>query len=991
MQDYIEALGREVARIVTAPYAPSLQDLYGIARQSSSSQIKLWASHKPCQVGALVDVLVDGLSRSSYALNLLQIFTQVPTARDALLQRYPYILDQFLQKSIEDGQAEVSRYSLQANGKALTCLASQYISACISILSSPLPPGFVTPARLAPFFTRLICTMGNNPCAETIQPLHRLISGLQTSPRLLFDIPQETMSSLQLELTKTLRNLDDHMGNLLCLSTFAQISASGRKAQDGDAQAPPWLQNINHFFGPKRGLKTLDLVVLRVILACSSSCSSLTTNQAAESVRLAIGICDSVEQGQRDAWVAANRPKIAKLCEKVTRSGISPAVQMLGVAFLTALLPPSVTSPGISGTALQWLVSKDSGLVLDVLSLDMISRLTNMVACEDSDVCRDSLVNMENELLCDVFALFISSSFFRSGEQDASSPPELKILQSFMKNARNTITKATCTFSQIQPMMLRESLPALRTLDKSSSTRQDWRTGLAETLAFNTQASQEMMIRKVEEICYDLENRCSDIEAPLRAVEVERNKALQEAEETRRLNHELELRLQEATGTIAALRQEIANLEGHAENASGQIQELSERLDAARKELEEQRRESQDSVHSEREKARTRELDLIAAVTEKEDQLEGLQDVVREKESTNAELRRTLDAVMEDKSSLLEDKNALTQEVARVKQQAEDLEAALVRKDEEIERLLAIKDDTEARAEILQDKLNEEVTTSDNLKSALRKTEDELNTELETAKKQFGEQLRECAKRNDEISSLQRSMQTAASSATKELQTKDKRIQYLEKKVQHLRDERAAKAREFSEAQQHIGRLMNVMGFQTGPTGSNPSHKQSRTRSTAGPPQSTPQEQTRSTGYTQPEGDDFANMSFESDGSFAGRRSPKRHRDNAFPMEKIPPSSQVPERKRNSVCPSGARDRRERRILGEADQNSQNSQPGTQESRKSASSQRKSFPDSQFHGTGEENHFHDLDLDMDLEFSKDFIFTSTPAAEANNVLPEVRH
>lgn len=25
MQDYIEALGREVARIVTAPYAPSLQ------------------------------------------------------------------------------------------------------------------------------------------------------------------------------------------------------------------------------------------------------------------------------------------------------------------------------------------------------------------------------------------------------------------------------------------------------------------------------------------------------------------------------------------------------------------------------------------------------------------------------------------------------------------------------------------------------------------------------------------------------------------------------------------------------------------------------------------------------------------------------------------------------------------------------------------------------------------------------------------------------
>jgi hypothetical protein len=39
--------------------------------------------------------------------------------------------------------------------------------------------------------------------------------------------------------------------------------------------------------------------------------------------------------------------------------------------------------------------------------------------------------------------------------------------------------------------------------------------------------------------------------------------------------------------------------------------------------------------------------------------------------------------------------------------------------------------------------LNEEITTSDNLKSALRKTEGELNTELETVKNQFGEKLRE--------------------------------------------------------------------------------------------------------------------------------------------------------------------------------------------------------------------------------------------------------
>lgn len=187
----------------------------------------------------------------------------------------------------------------------------------------------MAPARLTPFFTRLICIMGNNPCAETIQPIHRLICGLQMSPHILFDIPQETMASLQLELMKTLRNLDNHMGNLLCLSIFAQIASSWRRSQYKELQAPLWMQNINHFFGPKRGMKTLDLVVLRVILACSASCSNLTADQAAEGVRLAIGICDSVEHEQKDSWIGTNGPKIAKLCEKLTRSGIDLDVQML--------------------------------------------------------------------------------------------------------------------------------------------------------------------------------------------------------------------------------------------------------------------------------------------------------------------------------------------------------------------------------------------------------------------------------------------------------------------------------------------------------------------------------------------------------------------------------------------------------------------------------------------------------------------------------------
>ncbi|PYH98797.1 hypothetical protein BO71DRAFT_23873 [Aspergillus ellipticus CBS 707.79] len=173
--------------------------------------------------------------------------------------------------------------------------------------------------------------MGENPCAETILPLNQITNGIRRSPGIMLEIPSETMTGLQVELTKTLRNLSDHMGNVFCLATFARMASM----QDHDTKTgcvrfvPSWLQSVNHFFGPKRGLKTLDLVVLRVILACSDSCKDLTAGQAAESIRLAIEVCDRVEQGQRESWIAANASKIAKLREKVTRSGIDRGVQLL--------------------------------------------------------------------------------------------------------------------------------------------------------------------------------------------------------------------------------------------------------------------------------------------------------------------------------------------------------------------------------------------------------------------------------------------------------------------------------------------------------------------------------------------------------------------------------------------------------------------------------------------------------------------------------------
>lgn len=55
----------------------------------------------------------------------------------------------------------------------------------------------------------------------------------------------------------------------------------------------------------------------------------MTSTDAAESVQLAIDICDTVEPEQKQVWISGNSSKVAKLEEKVTREGIPYEVQMM--------------------------------------------------------------------------------------------------------------------------------------------------------------------------------------------------------------------------------------------------------------------------------------------------------------------------------------------------------------------------------------------------------------------------------------------------------------------------------------------------------------------------------------------------------------------------------------------------------------------------------------------------------------------------------------
>lgn len=202
--------------------------------------------------------------------------------------------------------------------------------------------------------------------------------------------------------------------------------------------------------------------------------------------------------------------------------------------------------------------------------------------------------------------------------------------------------------------------------------------------------------------------------------------------------------------------------------------------------------------------------------------------------------------------------------------------------------------------------------------------------------------------------------------------------------IQSLRDERAAKAREFSVAQEHIGRLMTVMGFK--PEAAESSSKNQRSRSTIGPSQAALMQQTTHSAEdeTQTQTDNFLGDSFGPNTPNPNGRSPKRPRGNSMSSPVYRPRDDdltprvLPTRSRTSTIT-----RRERRPLADADQNSQ------------ATSQRSLAP-SQRPNTDAENRFgidanrnklQEIDLDMDVEFTKDFLFTSTSLSENGQASP----
>jgi hypothetical protein len=208
--------------------------------------------------------------------------------------------------------------------------------------------------------------------------------------------------------------------------------------------------------------------------------------------------------------------------------------------------------------------------------------------------------------------------------------------------------------------------------------------------------------------------------------------------------------------------------------------------------------------------------------------------------------------------------------------------------------------------------------------------------------------------------------------------------------IPSLRNERAVKAREFSEAQQHISRLMGVMGFATKSTAPKGHSKHQQVKSVPDTTDTTPTQLATS----HDDEDTQLAQSFESLASNLGAPSPKRPKSNRRSMH--PPHSQAPlpayqpipkePKSKNPDAPGPHQAKRE--PLREADRNSPTKTRAGYAPKHSQQDQEDVstvYEETQVEEDNlDEHQLHNLSLGMDLEYSRDFVFTSTAFSGSNN-------
>ena len=381
--------------------------------RTPEDDICLWARCFSCQIPILAQILVDALPHWPYVFGLVTRLACASTLRDAVLEIQPTLLDHVVNKASD----------LEAG-------SGKYVEMSIALLTSPLPPSLTIPSATQNLLICLFERTAAQPELATLRPVLRLLNG--ACRPLISVLPFTVLSTLEDRLMNIMRALapvKNKTSAIYCLSIMKIILDeftavpqstptdvwdnldSSNASQRGASQR--WKPDaLAHLFQGGRGLKTISLIALQVIWACTSGIEMSEPEASLTSVTVANDILNAVGATEREEWCRQNGSVILrKLQERCLVPSLSPALRLQALTFLSSLTE-SIPLSSQYVSAYEHLILDFGSIKSDVDQLDhaLVASLPRFAPLLGNDYWETFIDSLLDKLLEPKVPLILMSS-----------------------------------------------------------------------------------------------------------------------------------------------------------------------------------------------------------------------------------------------------------------------------------------------------------------------------------------------------------------------------------------------------------------------------------------------------------------------------------------------------------------------------------------------------------------------------------------------------
>ncbi|KAF4549297.1 Hypothetical protein D9617_22g066420 [Elsinoe fawcettii] len=814
----------------------SEETLSAILEKVDDLQIEAWATDHEDQIKPLVDDILAGLALWSYCVDIISRLASSCILRDAFLRAEPDLLPQVIDKAIEhfDGN-------------------QQYLVAAISILRHPLPQDVSLPATSQTLLAKIAEKGATKANVKTLTVLDDLLNG---ACRVLIKcFPAATLRRFEEIVFQILRDasdIDQQSLGLVCLSIMKSLLAGATISNA-----------VQAFFNGQKAHKTLQLVVLQVVLACNPQGDW-------RAIARAVNTLQGVPESVRWQWSASNAGVVNKLLMKTTRGDVVGAIRLQAIAMITLLVPQqhlpvnmvssyeqclkkicSIDMPinmlrRAVETTMPIMKSKLSAqLVLEVIQAASracmeansvaSNRLETLITAFQSNECElseDQIRNLwpldshitrilSQEQISRPHTLWRSLSTFLVqtaviAARHGADVPISDVLQLLQSQQEPTSSEPKHWSRRPHPPRLfgdRESLQ----VDQNLS----WQQNLQSALEVKSAAQHQGILTAVSSICADLEQRCNDFEAPLRAEKTKLQALQTQYEELNEAFGQVESQLVDRDVQLSNIESEKRTLSDQLDETNKEKTDLLRRIDEAEARLRKAQQSARDEItrlqhrhqetgvqHTAATARHQEETELLeercsALVRKLQESNKALQDERDERERIASKLRSAEDArsnLAEQSDLTTKAMEALQEELAAAAQQKEDTLRRLIVESEELKKFMSLT----ARLQSDMEELRETTATekADFLKE-YRASADQARAEWESERDALKKAIRTMEQEAEESSNS-----NAATTATLE-----SRVNAYQRKIEKLKQECAKKDDQITEAQDMRNRLMSAMGL----------------------------------------------------------------------------------------------------------------------------------------------------------------------------------